>query len=161
MTWPGRGTGGGGARPPPPPRREKFEISLPLNAISLHLTVNSIAFCLHTILIVFNTIALCSFLTRTKDFHCFYFILCFFPTKKLFLLHALVKQFYKRPSPNDRLFCLISLEDSRGHPLKFGGRRVFCINHTWKGSKLKIRCVPHWHCWAFRDFNVYDRIWAK
>ena len=149
------GAGGRGGQAPPPPRRAKFEKSSSWNAISLHLTLNSIAFCLHTILIVFNTIAFCSFLTRTKDFYCFYFILCFFPIKKLFLLHALVKQFYKGPSPN------YSLEDSRGHPLKFGGRKGFCINHTWKGSKLKIRCVPHWHCWAFRDFNVYDRIGAK
>ena len=41
------------------------------------------------------------------------------------------------------------------HHLKFGGRRVFCINHTLKGSKLKIRCVPPWHCWAFRDFDMF------
>ena len=52
-------------------------------------------------------------------------------------------------------FALYSLEDSRGHPLKFGGRKGFCINHTWKGSKLKIRCVPPWYCWAFRDFDMF------
>ena len=77
------GVGGRGGQAPPPPRRAKFEKSPSSSAISSHLTLNSIAFCLHTIPIVFNTIALCSFLTRTKDFHCFYFILCFFSNKKI------------------------------------------------------------------------------
>ena len=77
------GVGGRGGQAPPPPRRAKFEKSPSSSAISLHLTLNSIAFCLHTIPIVFNTIAFCSFLTRTKDFHCFYFILCFFSNKKI------------------------------------------------------------------------------
>ena len=48
VTGPGRGTGEGEASPSPP-RRENFEISPPSNGISLHLTLNSIAFCHHTI----------------------------------------------------------------------------------------------------------------
>ena len=48
VTVPGRGTGEGEASPSPP-RRENFEILLPWNGVSLHLRINSIAFCLHTI----------------------------------------------------------------------------------------------------------------
>ena len=48
VTRPGRGMGEGEASPSPP-RRENFEISLPSNGVSLHLRLNSIAFCLHTI----------------------------------------------------------------------------------------------------------------
>ena len=44
----GEGLGEGEASPSPP-RREIFEISLPSNGVTLHLRLNSIAFCLNTI----------------------------------------------------------------------------------------------------------------